>query len=54
VEERSLVRLAAAEDELQVAVGCCAGVVIRSFWIWENIAGSRLLLEYLVRRLESC
>jgi hypothetical protein len=54
VEERSLVRLAAAGDELQVVVGCCAGVVIRSFWIWEDIASSRLLLEYLERRLESC
>jgi hypothetical protein len=54
VEERSLVRLAEAGVELQVVVGCCAGVVIRSFWIWEDIAGSRLLLEYLERRLESC
>jgi hypothetical protein len=44
------VRLAAAGDELQV-VGCCAGVVIRSFWIWEDIAGSKLLLDYLERRL---
>jgi hypothetical protein len=49
--ERSLERLAAAGDELQVVVGCCAGVVIRSFWIREDIAGSRLRLGHLERRL---